>query len=65
MSTEFILLLSIYAFIMLGVFFGDSGPIETFRNATPRLAARMERNISVGHGFLRNGQRLRWEKVQR
>jgi len=52
MSTELILLLSIYAFILLGVFFNkDSGVPATFTKSGPRLAARMEANISTGGGF--------------
>jgi hypothetical protein len=51
MTVELVLLLSMFAFMVLGVFLGPSGPIETFKNAAPRLAARVERNISTGDGF--------------
>jgi hypothetical protein len=51
MTTELVLLLGIYGFIVLGVFLGDLGPVQTFRKSAPRLAARVERNISVGDGF--------------
>lgn len=52
MTTELILLLALYAFILLGVFFGENGPRATFEKSAPRLAARMEANISTGTGFL-------------
>lgn len=58
MTTEYVLLLGIYVIIVLGVFLGDLGPIATFKKSAPRLAARIERNISVGDGFRnsRDGQ---------
>ena len=66
MTTEFVLLLGIYAFIVLGVFMGDLGPIETFKKSAPRLAARIERNISVGDGFResRDNEGVKWEEPQ-
>lgn len=51
MTVELVLLLGIYVFMVIGAFLGPSGPITTFRNSAPRLAARVERNISVGDGF--------------
>ncbi len=52
MSTELILLLSLYAFILLGVFFDpETGIGATFEKSAPRLAARVEANISTGTGF--------------
>ena len=66
MTTEFVLLLGLYAFIVLGVFLGDLGPIETFKKSAPRLAARIERNISVGDGFRqsRDNAGVLWEEPQ-
>lgn len=51
MTTEFVLLLAVYAFLMLGLILGPEGPIGTFNTSTPRLAALVERNISTGHSF--------------
>lgn len=51
MTLEAILLLCIYAFVLLGVFLGDSGPLATFKKSGPRLAARVERNVATGIGF--------------
>lgn len=62
MTVELVLLLGIYAFLIMGVFLGDLGPIETFKKSAPRLAARVERNISVGDGFRvsKDGKPVNW-----
>lgn len=66
MTTELVLLLGIYAFLLLGAFLGDLGPIETFKKSAPRLGARIERNISVGDGFRqsKDGKGVSWKKPQ-
>lgn len=66
MTTELVLLLGIYAFVVLGVFLGDSGPIQTFKKSAPRLAARIERNITVGQGFRvsKDGEGVVWKKPE-
>jgi hypothetical protein len=51
MSSEFVLLLGIYAFVIMGAFIGDKGPVATFQDAGPRLGARVERNMAVGYRF--------------
>jgi len=51
MTVELVLLLGLYAFIILGAFLGPMGPVETFNKSAPRLAARVERNVSTGNGF--------------
>ncbi|MGE0762791.1 MAG: hypothetical protein AB7N80_05890 [Bdellovibrionales bacterium] len=62
MTTELVLLLSIYAYIVMGVFLGDFGPLETFKKSGPRLGARIERNISIGQQFQgRGGQQPDWD----
>jgi hypothetical protein len=62
MTTELVLLLGIYAFLLLGAFLGDLGPIQTFKKSAPRLAARVERDVSVGDGFRqsKDGQGIKW-----
>jgi len=50
-TTEFVLLLALYAFILLGAFLGDKGPAATFKSAGPRLAAKVEKDVSIGKGF--------------
>ncbi len=63
MTTELVLLLGIYAFIIIGVFLGDSGPLATFKQSTPRLAARVERNIAIGFTFKQGttGEGVSWQ----
>jgi hypothetical protein len=48
----------------MGAFLGDLGPIQTFKKSAPRLAARVERNISVGDGFRnsKDGKGVAWVK---
>lgn len=62
MTTELVLILGLYAFIVLGVFLGDMGPIETFKKSAPRLGARIERNVSIGDGFRNSsdGNGVKW-----
>ena len=60
MTTELVLILGLYAFILMGVFFGDMGPIATFNKSAPRLAARVERNVTIGKGFTSNESSLEW-----
>ena len=66
MTTELVLLLGIYGFLVLGAFLGDLGPIETFKKSAPRLGARVERNISTGDGFResQDGSGVNWIKPQ-
>ncbi len=62
MTVELVLLLSIFAFVILGVFLGDLGPVQTFKKAAPRLGARVEQHISVGDGFRqsKDGHGVTW-----
>lgn len=64
MTVELVLLMGIYGFLILGAFLGDLGPIETFKKSAPRLAARVERNISTGDGFRtsKDGKNVNWVK---
>jgi len=64
MTTELVLLLAVYALVLLGVFLGESGPLETFKKSGPVLAVKIERNISFGHRFVdgTTQQTKKWEK---
>ncbi len=64
MTVELVLIVGIYGFLILGAFMGDLGPIETFKKSAPRLAARIERNISTGDGFRssKDGEAVAWVK---
>lgn len=51
MTIEYILLFGLFAFILVGAFSGNKGPVNVFKDSAPRLGARMEQHISVGHSF--------------
>ena len=56
MTAELVLLLSIYAALILGLFFdSEHGVIKTFPDNLPKLAARLERNVATGSGFYAEG----------
>lgn len=63
MTTELVLLLGLFVFILGGAFINDGGPRQVFREAGPRLGARVERNITFGHRFrFRDGAPIQWAK---
>lgn len=66
MTVELVLLLGLYAFLLLGAFLGDTGPIATFQKSGPRLGARIERNVSTGDGFRESndGLGVNWIKPE-
>mgnify|MGYP001594411181 CR=1 FL=1 len=51
MSLELVLLLFLYAFFLVGMFMGPSGPRATFEKSAPRLAARIEQHLATGADF--------------
>lgn len=62
MVTELVLLLGLFAFIVGPVFFGDHGPMKVFQRSGPRLAARIERHVSIGREFkVKGGQYNQWQ----
>jgi hypothetical protein len=64
MTTELVLLLAIFAFIVGGLFFGEKGPIKVFEKSGPRLAARIEKHITVGREFkVKGGNYNQWAKA--
>jgi hypothetical protein len=60
MTTEFVLLLSIFVFVTAGAFFGKSGPLAAFQTSGPRLGARVEMQLSTGRGFKKAGAIDEW-----
>jgi hypothetical protein len=63
MTTELVLLLGLFAFILAGGFFGEKGPFKVFEKSGPRLGARLEQQITIGRGFKVQGGGVRaWEK---
>lgn len=63
MTTELVLLLGIFAFIVGGLFFGERGPIQVFEKSGPRLAARIEKHVTVGREFKQKGEINQWTKA--
>lgn len=63
MTTELILLMSMFVFILLGGFVGNKGPRVTFNQSAPRLAGRIERDLATGGGFQdgRTKQGIAWK----
>lgn len=49
MSVEYILLLSLFVFIVMGALV--TGPQNSFTNSGPRLGARVEKHLITGEGF--------------
>lgn len=62
MTTELVLLLGLFAFIIGGAFIGDKGPRKVFEQAAPRLGARVEKHMTIGHKFPWEGGTVSWEK---
>jgi hypothetical protein len=63
MTTELVLLLGLFAFLVGGVFFGEKGPIGVFNKSGPRLAARVEKHLTVGREFkIKGGAHHEWQK---
>lgn len=52
MTTELMLLLGLFAFILVGTFLNrDTGLESTFKRSAPRLGARVEKHLETGAGF--------------
>ena len=49
MTVEYILLLSLFVFIVMGALI--DGPQKSFTNAGPKLGARVEKHLITGDGF--------------
>jgi hypothetical protein len=45
------IIIAIFGVLILGIFLGPNSLIVGFEEATPRLAARVERNVTVGYKF--------------
>jgi hypothetical protein len=69
MTTELVLLLCVFAFVTAGAIFGDKGPFAVLQKSSPRLGARLEQNIAIGHEFRvrtddGSQNRLEWKPPQ-
>jgi hypothetical protein len=54
MTTELALLLSVFMFVVIGVF---RTPTRTFEEAGPRLGLRLEKQMETGTGFNTKSQK--------
>jgi hypothetical protein len=62
MTTEIVLLLGMFAFLVGGAFFGEHGPLQVFSKSGPRLAARIEKHVTVGREWkIKGGQYNQWQ----
>jgi hypothetical protein len=50
-TTEFLLLLIVFVYIVMGAMLGPNGMEATFRSAGPALGARVEKQLETGSGF--------------
>ncbi|MCB9025645.1 MAG: hypothetical protein H6625_04965 [Bdellovibrionaceae bacterium] len=46
------IIIAIFGVLILGIFLGPNSIMVTFDEATPRLAARVERNVVTGFRFI-------------
>ena len=61
MTTELVLLMGIFAFVVGGVLI--KAPKQAFRDSGPKLGARIERHLATGRNFHdRGGNAIKWEK---
>lgn len=66
MTTEAVVL-ALCGVLILMIFLGPNSLLVTFEEATPRLAARIERNVSTGFRFIdgRDNSRVPgWEPAE-
>ena len=45
------IIIAIFGVLILGIFLGPNSIMISFDEATPRLAARVERNVTTGYKF--------------
>lgn len=45
------IIIAIFGVLIIGIFLGPNSIMVTFDEATPRLAARVERNVVTGYKF--------------
>lgn len=61
MTTELVLLITIFVFLVARAFFGDHGPLKAFESSGPRLGARIEQQLNTGRDFKNaNGASQQW-----
>ena len=64
MTAEFILLLTVYGVLIMGIFVRpghNGGLVNTFSNTLPALSARIEKHIACGYQFLKQAPLKDWK----
>lgn len=61
---EYMLLLLVSIFLLIGSFANGKGPVEMFRQSGPVAAAHIEQRIIVGSGFFSrgDGREIAWQR---
>lgn len=62
MTVEYVLLL--ICIFGIGLKFFASAPMDAFKEAGPRLGARVEKHLSTGNGFKYQGSQKKWEEAR-
>ncbi len=58
MTIEYVLLLTLFTMFIMSALV--KGPHDSFKNAGPKLGARIERHLITGDGFKPNGKDIKW-----
>lgn len=62
MSLEYVLLM--ICIFGIGLKFFTSAPMDAFKEAGPRLGARVEMHLATGTGFKQNGRSHGWNEAR-
>lgn len=62
MTIEYILLM--ICIFGIGLKFFASAPLDAFKEAGPRLGARVERHLATGNGFKYRGNQKKWDEAR-
>ncbi len=62
MTIEYILLM--ICIFGIGLKFFASAPMDAFKEAGPRLGARVEKHLATGTGFKHQGRNHRWDEAR-
>ncbi len=62
MTIEYVLLM--ICIFGIGLKFFASAPMDAFKEAGPRLGARVEVHLATGTGFKHQGKSHRWDEAQ-
>ncbi len=61
MTAEYVLVLALFVMFVMSALI--TGPHNAFKDAGPKLGARVEKQLATGEGFLvQNGRKVQWEQ---